>query len=87
MDLESSEWRKDTVILHDNARYATSEEMREYFRKMAAPVLYSGPYSFSAAPIELLFGHVKRGDVNPERVQTGKKVRNSFHFSDFLVLY
>ena len=40
---------------------------------MKLPVIYSGPYSYSTAPIELVFGALKLGDLNPERQSTGKK--------------
>ena len=47
--------------------------MREYFRKLEVPVIYSGPYSYSAAPIEMVFGALKRGELNPERRSIGKR--------------
>jgi transposase len=70
---ESPDWREGTVFLFDGARYHTSEEMREYFRKMEVRVIYSAPYSYSAAPIELVFGALKRGELNKKREPTGKK--------------
>ena len=73
LDRESPNWRIETVFLLDGARYHTSEEMREYFNKMEITVIYSGPYSYSAAPIELLFGALKAGNLNPERLPTGKR--------------
>jgi len=36
-------------------------------------LIFSGPYSYSAAVAELLFGGLKMGELNPERVTTGKK--------------
>jgi len=47
--------------------------MREYFRKLEVQVIYSGPYSYSAAPIEMVFGALKRGELNPERRSIGKR--------------
>jgi len=40
---------------------------------MGVEVIYSGPYSYSAAPIELLFAALKRGELNPDQLATGKK--------------
>ena len=40
---------------------------------MELPIVYSGPYSYSAAPIEKVFAALKLGDLNPERLPTGKK--------------
>lgn len=34
---------------------------------------YSAPYSYSTAPAELVFAAVKLGELNPERLPTGKK--------------
>ena len=64
LDREDPDWKKKTVFLLDGVRYHTSEEMREYLRKMELRVIYSGPYSYSAAPIELLFGGLKLGELN-----------------------
>ena len=74
LDREDSDWKKKTVFLLDGARYHTSNEMREYFRKMELRIIYSGPYSYSSAPIELLFGVLKIGELNTNREPTGKKV-------------
>ena len=73
LDRESPNWAEETVFLFDGARYHTSELMREYLRKLQVSVLFSGPYSYAAAPIELLFGALKRGELNPQRVPTGKR--------------
>ena len=41
--------------------------MREYLRKMEIKVIFSGPYSYSDAPIERLFSALKDGELNPEK--------------------
>ncbi len=74
LDEESPGWRAETIILLDGARYHTGEEIREYIHKMQLQVVWSAPYSYSTAPIELLFGGLKFGELNPERLPTGKKV-------------
>ena len=81
LDREDPDWKKKTVFLLDGARYHTSEEMREYFRKMELRIIYSGPYSYSSAPIELLFGGLKIGELNQHREPTGKKVGTHFNSS------
>ena len=67
------DWPSHTVFLFDGARYHTSEEMREYLRKLQVEIIYSEPYSYSAAPIELLFGALKNGEINPVKEPTGKR--------------
>ena len=59
LDEEAADWRDNTIFLFDGARYHTGEEMKMYFRKMEIKVIYSGPYSYTSAPIELLFGALK----------------------------
>ena len=73
MDSERADWRENTYFLLDGAKYHTSDEMKEYFRKMELKVIFTGPYSFTSAPIELLFSSLKRGELNPDREPTGKR--------------
>ena len=74
LDEEEPGWRENTAILLDGARYHTGDEIREYIHKLQFCVVWSAPYSYSTAPIELLFGGLKFGELNPERLATGKKV-------------
>ena len=73
LDSETPGWQENSVILMDNAAYHTGEEIRSYIRKMQIPIMYSAPYSYSAAPIETLFAHLKLGEINVDREPTGKK--------------
>ena len=73
LDRESDDWRKSTAFLLDNATYHRSSETREAFRKLGLRVIFSGPYSYTAAPIERWFSCLKTGDLNPEGVQVGKR--------------
>ena len=73
LDIESPGWQEDTVILLDNAPYHSSAETRAFFKKMQLPVMFTAPYSYSAAPIELLWSSLKLGELNPERLSTGKR--------------
>ena len=74
LDEDIPGWRGDTLILLDGARYHTGSEIRDYLHKMQIQVIYSGPYSYTTAPIELLFGGLKFGELNPDRLPTGKRV-------------
>ena len=73
LDAESPGWQDDTVILWDNATYHTSEETRAVIRSLGIKVIYSGPYSYSSAPIETLFSALKLGELNAEGLSTGKR--------------
>ena len=73
LDAEDANWREETVVLLDNAAYHRSPEARAAVKKLGIPVIFSGPYSYVSAPIELYFGLLKRGDLNPERQQLGKR--------------
>ena len=61
------------MFLLDNAPYHTSEKTRTVTKALKMRVIYSGPYSYSAAPIELLFAGLKFGELNTESLGTGKK--------------
>ena len=37
------------------------------------PVIFTGPYSYDAATVELLFAYFKNTDINVEELPTGKK--------------
>ena len=47
--------------------------MKKRLARLALPIIYSGPYSYSSAPVELLFAALKLGELNPEHLPTGKK--------------
>jgi len=74
LDEETPGWREDSYILLDGARYHTGEEIREYLHLLQVPVIWSAPYCYDTAPIELLFAGLKFGELNPARLPTGKKV-------------
>ena len=73
LDRETPGWQEDTVFLWDNASYHSSDETRTAVKCLGLKLIYSGPYSYSAAPIELLFGSLKIGEINPESQTTGKR--------------
>ena len=73
LDIETPGWQEDTVFLWDNASYHKSEETKIITQQLGLSTIFSGPYSYSAAPIELLFGGLKVGQLNKEGVATGKR--------------
>ena len=73
LDKDRADWRQDTVILLDNARYHTSKATMKILRALEVPVLYTGPHSYSGVPIELWFASFKSADKNPRKVPTGKR--------------
>jgi len=85
LDEERSGWRDDTIILLDGARYHTGSLVREYMRKLELQVIWSGPYSYSTAPIEMVFGALKFGELNPNKKPTGKKVSHTIILSNSVV--
>ena len=84
LDLEFPGWQEDSYILLDNATWHSNTVMKERLARMSLPIIFSGPYSYSTAPIEMVFAALKLGDLNPERLPTGKKyVFNSNCFSTY----
>jgi hypothetical protein len=73
LDRERPQWRQDTVILMDNAKYHWSKSTTKMLKSLAVPVLYTGPHSYAASPCELWFAAFKSCDVNPRKVSTGKR--------------
>ena len=73
MDLETPGWQENSVILLDNAAWHTGALMKQRLAKLDIPIIYSGPYSYSAAAVESVFASLKLGDLNPDRLPTGKK--------------
>ena len=73
LDLSLPSWQENCVLLMDGATYHTGSKVREYIRKLKLDVIYSGPYSYDDTPIELVFGHLKLGELNTEQQATGKK--------------
>ena len=39
--------------------------------------MYTAPYSYSAAAVEMVFAALKLGDLNPLKLPTGKKSLNN----------
>ena len=73
LDQEDAEWRSNTVLLLDNAPYHTSDSTLRLMHGLQIPVLFTGPYSYDASPIELLFAAFKSCDLNPRHMATGKR--------------
>ena len=68
---ESKGWRDSTVILMDGATYHKAS--KPIIEHLGLRVVLSAGYSFAAAPAELFFSMLKRTDMNPDRIATGKR--------------
>ena len=73
LDQERPQWRRDTVIFVDGAKYHQSTQFLKVAAELRLPYMVLGPHSYNAAPCELVFAHFKKADVNPRKVGTGKK--------------
>ena len=60
-DIDMPGWRQDTVVLLDNAAWHKSEGISDILQELQAPVIFSAQYSYSTAPIELMFSGMKQG--------------------------
>ena len=72
LDNHKPNWRTTHTIMLDNAAYHTSSQAIDFLRKLDVPVIFTGPHSYTAAPIELLFSSLKAVDINPRKLKTGK---------------
>ena len=73
LEAERPNWRRDTVIFVDGAKYHQSKDFLRVAEELWLPYMLLGTHSYDAAPCELVFAHFKKADVNPRHVQTGKK--------------
>ena len=73
LEAERPYWHKNTVIMLDNASYHTCTTTMKVFEELGVPVLYTGPYSYSASPVELFFAAFKAADINPRHAPMGKR--------------
>ena len=73
LDQDDPGWQDNTVFLFDNATYHVSADIQAVMRQLGLQVIYSGPYSYSAAPVETLFSGIKLGQLNPNNESTGKR--------------
>ena len=70
---EAPGFEQGSVFLYDGAPYHTGADTRAVIKKLGLTVIQSGPYSFSGAPIELLFSALKFNELNEGRLPTGKR--------------
>ena len=72
MDEEDPNWRNTTVIQMDQARYHSSKLTTNIIQELKLPVMKASPYGPVLCPIELTIAQVKKGDLNPSNLPTGK---------------
>lgn len=70
---EDKEWRRNTVLLLDGAKYHTCAATKATLKSLCCDYMISAPYSYDAAPIELFFGYFKQAQLNPTNEKTGKR--------------
>ena len=50
-----------------------SATMMAFYERNKVPVIFTGPHSYDASPIELFFAAFKSKDINPDKIKTGKR--------------
>ena len=70
---EDRDWKSNSILLIDGAKYQTSKESIDHLKALGFRVCVSAPYSFASAPIEYIFGFFKAVNLNPDGLKTGKK--------------
>jgi hypothetical protein len=73
LDAADKNWYRTHVVMCDNASYHTCGAALCIFEELGVPLLFTGPHSFSASPIELFFAAFKAADINPRHLPVGKK--------------
>ena len=72
LDKEDVNWRRHTLILHDGAAYAKSASFTAILKELYVPWMLSAPHSYNIAWVELLFGSIKTGVLNPNEQPAGR---------------
>jgi len=73
LNAEDRNWRDNSCILIDGAKYQTCKESQRYMNALGIKYVISAPYSFAATPIEYAFSFLKAVHLNPLGLKTGKK--------------
>ena len=71
LDGEDKNWRDNSVIQLDGARYHTNSETKEVLMRLGLPIIFAGPYGYDAAAAESLFAAMKSTELNPLDLSTG----------------
>ena len=86
LDSEDPCWRRNSYFVLDNALWHKSTAVLSHFDRLEIRVVFSGPYSYDASPVELFFACFKRGnlldlDSNEKKDQSAEKnQRKAFDF-------
>ena len=65
LDADRTNWRMNTIILMDGASYHQDQETLDTLKEFRVPVMFLGPHSYDAAPIETFFSYIKRVNLHP----------------------
>ena len=72
LDQDRSDWRDSTVMMMDNAPYNKTSEILDHIKYLRIPMVFTGPYSYDASPVESFFGYFKQGLIIETDVPSGK---------------
>jgi hypothetical protein len=63
---EDPNWRRSTMITHDGASYVRNSAFINVLKELHVPFMITAPHSYNIAWVELLFGAIKTGVLNPD---------------------
>lgn len=72
LNKEDPDWRDNTILLLDGASSHFSDETVKHMKGLNIPVMNTAAYSYDACPCELWFSMLKRVELNPLKLGTGK---------------
>jgi hypothetical protein len=73
LDQNLQNWRKNTIVILDGAKYHISVKSRNQMKKLGFSIIFSGPHSYDAASCEHLFAQLNNSDLNPLTEKTSKR--------------
>ena len=66
LEKENRNFRSSVLLLHDGASYCRGKAFQDVLRELHVPFMISSPHSYNISWVELLFGAIKTGVLNPD---------------------
>jgi hypothetical protein len=73
LSAEDPDWRSNSVLLCDNASWHHTDMVLNQLKLQGIDHIFLGPYGFKSAPVETFFSALKRTQMNPHHLSSGKR--------------
>ena len=66
LDKNDPDWRSNTIITMDGAKYHLSSECMELYGALNLQIMFNPPHGYNVAPVELVFAALKNKHLNED---------------------